>query len=73
MHQIKIFKSLESELTSLENDVNCWLAETGGRIVHMFGNIAQQSTTLNGKPIGLSQSDFIPSDVLLVVVYDKIS
>lgn len=72
MHQIKIFKGTESELASLESDVNSWLAEQGGRIVQMFGNIAPQSTTLGGKPVGLSKGDFIPSDVLLVVAYDKI-
>jgi hypothetical protein len=73
MHQIKIFKGLESELSVLENEVNAWLAEEGGRVLQVVGNIAQQSITTMGKQIGLSKTDFVPSDVLLVMVYDKLS
>jgi hypothetical protein len=73
MLQIKIFKGLESELSVLESEVNAWLAEEGGRVLQVVGNIAQQSITTMGKHIGLSTTDFVPSDVLLVVVYDKLS
>lgn len=73
MHQIKIFKGIESELGQLESEVNAWLAEDGGRIVQMFGNIAPQTLATHNKQAGLSKTDFIPSDVFLVVVYDKVS
>lgn len=72
MHQIKIFKGLESELSALENEVNVWLAEEGVRIVQIFGNIAQQSIASVGKQVGLSKTDFVPSDILVVIAYDKI-
>lgn len=70
MHQIKIFKGIESELGQLENDVNAWLAETGCRVVQMFGNLAPQTLSSLNKQSGLTKTDFVPSDVLLVV-YDK--
>jgi hypothetical protein len=72
MHQIKIFKGLESELADLESQVNVWLAEESVRIVQIIGNIAQQSIASVGKQVGLSKTDFVPSDVLLVIAYDKI-
>lgn len=70
MHQIKIFKGMETELTALEADVNSWLNEKNVRIVQMFGNIAPQSMSPTAKGSGLSTTEFAPSDVLLVIVYD---
>jgi hypothetical protein len=72
MHQIKIFKGVETELNTLEEEVNAWLAEKNARIVQVFGNIAPQSMPPTAKGSGLSTTDFAPSDVMLVVVYDKI-
>jgi hypothetical protein len=52
--------------------VNAWPAEAGVRIVQITGHIAQQSSASVGKQIGLSKTDFVPSDVLSVIAYDKI-
>lgn len=70
MQQIKIFKGIETETSSLEAEVNAWLAETGVRVVNVFGNIAPQSASSDSGP-GLGGSRFAPSDVLMVVVYEK--
>lgn len=73
MHQIKIFKTIETELHNLEEDVNAWLVESGARVVQIFGNIAPQSIPPTAKGAGLSTTEFAPSDVMLVVLYDKMS
>ena len=71
MNQIKIFKGLENDLSALEQDVNAWLAETDSRVLNVFGNIAPQTMHPQAHGGGLSTTDFVPSDVMLVIVYDK--
>ncbi|MBL9094070.1 MAG: hypothetical protein JNL96_22825 [Planctomycetaceae bacterium] len=70
MHKVKIFKSVESELNSLESQINAWLGESGARVVQIFGNIAPQSIVPTAKSAGLSTTEFAPSDVLVVVLYE---
>ena len=66
MKKVKIFKSIESELTSLEDEINSWLAANGASLVSVTGNIAPQTqgatTTMGGA--------FSASDVLVIVVYE---
>jgi len=69
MHQIKIFKGIENDLTTLEADVNRWLYNTKIRVVQVFGNIAPQ--TIAKESHGLDNGGYIPSDVLLVVLYEE--
>jgi hypothetical protein len=72
MQQIKIFKGVENELSALENEINAWLAETQVTVKQLVGNIAPQSAT--GAPQGghgLTKSEFPPSDVLVIVLYEK--
>ena len=64
MQQIKIFKSIESELGTLEDDINSWMAEQGVSVVQIFRNIAPQS------PSGPGMGSFSSSDVLVVVLYE---
>ena len=71
MNQIKIFKGLENDLTGLEQEVNAWLAEADARVLNIFGNMAPQTLRPQAQSGGLSTTDFVPSDVILVVVYDK--
>ncbi len=77
MHQVKIFKSVESEVESLEQSVNQWLAESGARVVQITGNISPQTNPLEGGNSGGSFSAggggplrYPPSDILLVVLYE---
>jgi hypothetical protein len=71
MTQIKIFKGLENDLSTLEQEVNAWLVESSARVIKIFGNIAPQTLQPAARSGGLSTTDFVPSDVLLVVLYDK--
>lgn len=67
MQQVKIFKSVEAEVGTLERDVNAWIRETQARVISITGNIAPQSSGSGG---GSSAKRFAPSDVLLVVLYE---
>ena len=71
MHQIKIFKSLESEISHLEKQVNAWLTESNVRVLNMFGNISPQTQSTDSTTTAISRGAFPPSDVLLVVLYEK--
>jgi len=70
MRQVKIFKTVETEVSELEGQVNAWIEETGAKIISISGNIAPQSSTGDGKAIGLSGSQFASSDVMLIVLYE---
>ncbi len=72
MQQIKIFKGIENDLSSLEGEVNAWLAEAGVDVIHVFGNIAPQSGAAASKSGSLSHTEYPPSDILLVVHYRKV-
>ena len=64
MQKIKLFKSIESELRSLEDEMNAWIEESGARVISVTGNIAPQ--TGNTQQVG----SFSASDVLIVVMYE---
>ncbi len=68
MQQIKIFKSIESNVTDLERDINAWLKESGARVVNVFGNIAPQTISDPEKAKG--SRGFSPSDILIAVLYE---
>ncbi len=63
MRQLKIFKSIESELWNMEKEINTWIQETGAQVVSVTGNIAPQTG-------GGSSHGFASSDVLVIVVYE---
>ncbi len=64
MRQVKIFKSIESELWTMEKEINVWAEETGSQIVNVSGNIAPQTAASPGQ-------GFSASDVLVVVLYER--
>ncbi len=68
MQQIKIFKSIESDVSDLERDINAWLKESGARVVNVFGNIAPQTISDPEKARG--NRGFSASDVLIAVLYE---
>jgi len=70
MHQIKIFKGLESNLPALEKEVNDWLAAGKVRIIQVFGNLAAQSGNRT-EGNSLAAYPYVASDVLLVVLYER--
>ena len=66
MQQIRIFKSIESEIAPLEEEMNAWLSESGAKVISITGNIAPQaaaSAALGGS--------FSGSDVIIFVLYEK--
>jgi hypothetical protein len=63
MRQVKIFKSIESELWNMEKEINAWAQETGAKIVHVTGNIAPQTGSS-------SSHGFSSSDILVIVLYE---
>lgn len=72
MQKIKIFKGVENDLAALETEINAWLAATPATVKQIIGNIAPQSPAANVQGgHGLTKSEFPPSDVLLVVLYES--
>jgi hypothetical protein len=69
MQQVRIFKTVETELSDLEKDVNAWIEESGAKIISITGNIAPQSGGAEATT-GLSRSLHAPSDVVLIVLYE---
>lgn len=70
MQQVKLFKGLESDLSSLEGEVNAWLRQTGVRVLSITGNIAPQTEKPGAAAGGLGKSQFAPSDVILILLYE---
>lgn len=65
MQQVKLFKSIESELEDLQKAINTWIKESGAKIISITGNIAPQ--TGHSGPM----NTFASSDILVVVLYEK--
>jgi len=72
MQQIKFFKGIENQLTELEGDVNAWLANSGAKVVQVFGNMSPQSVAPGDGSPGLSGGSSPPSDVFIAIVYEKV-
>lgn len=70
MHQIKIFKGLEDDATSIEQEVNEWLKNEKIKVLQIFGNVAPQTLAAEAVKNTLSRTNHPPSDVLLVILYE---
>jgi hypothetical protein len=70
MQQVKLLKGIESELAGLEGEVNAWIRQSGARVISITRNIAPQSEKSSTGSAGLGKSQFAPSDVILVVLYE---
>lgn len=77
MQQIKLFVGREDHTGDLENEVNTWIAEQGVKVLSIAGNIAPQSvlpTKDGGSNLSASGTHtrrFAPSDILVIVTYEK--
>ncbi len=69
MHQIKLFKGIESEIPTLERDVNAWLRDSGAKVVQIFGNMSPQTAIADAHETKLGRA-YTPSDVFLAVLYE---
>jgi hypothetical protein len=66
VQRIKLFKGLESDLASLEAEINGWIEDNDAKVVNMFGNIAPQTPGAGSS----ASRQFTPSDVMISVVYE---
>ncbi len=73
MQQVKLFKSVESDLTELETEINAWIRQSGARVISLTGNIAPQTEKPGDVAGGSSRGRFPPSDVIIVVLYEPAS
>ena len=79
MQQIKLFVGREDHTADLEAEVNQWLADSGARVISIAGNIAPQSVLpskdasgpANLAGTGTHGRRFAPSDILVLVTYEK--
>jgi len=78
MQQIKLFVGREDHTADLEKEVNAWITDSGANILSISGNIAPQSVLpakqgggTNLSATGTHTRRFAPSDILLIVTYEK--
>lgn len=64
MRKIKIFKGVETELLTLESDINQWIESEGVELVSVTGNIAPQTH------FSTSPDTFPASDILVILTYE---
>ena len=65
MRLVKIFNGRENDSKSLEASINQWITNEAIEVVSITGNIAPQS------PHSYATKQPIPSDVLVIVVYES--
>ena len=70
MQQVKIFKGVESEVGTLEAEVNAWIREQSVKIISITGNIAPQSNAPQSKGGSALGTVYPPSDVVIIVLYE---
>ena len=64
MQQVKLFKSIESEIDSMQEEINEWIKETGAKNLHVSSNIAPQTAAAPG------MGSFSSSDILVTILYE---
>jgi hypothetical protein len=69
MQQIKLFKSVEPDVSVLEQEINDWLKESGAKVINMFGNIAPQTPKETSLASTMGRA-FAPSDLLVAILYE---
>ncbi|MDG2222833.1 MAG: hypothetical protein P8L85_15750 [Rubripirellula sp.] len=65
MQQIKIFKTVDTDIAETEKQINRWMRKSGARILSITGNISSQSNS-GGGPM----NSFSASDILIIVHYE---
>ncbi len=70
MQQVKFFKTTELDIEDTERTINTWISKENVSVVNIFGNLAPQGAVQSGGSM-LSKSATVPSDIFIVVVYEK--
>ncbi len=65
MQQIKMFKSVDTEIAEMERQINRWMRKSGARILSVNGNLAPQSGG-GGGPL----NSFAAGDVFVIIHYE---
>lgn len=65
VQQIKIFKSVDTEIPEMERQINRWMRKSGARVLSISGNLASNSSG-SGGPL----HSFAAGDVLIIVHYE---
>jgi hypothetical protein len=68
---VKIFKGIENGLGELADEINSWIVESHAEVLQIVGNIAPQTASSKANATGLAQGDFPPSDVIVIVLYER--
>jgi hypothetical protein len=65
MQQVKIFKSVDTEISEMERQINRWMRKSGARVLSITGNLASSPNQGTG-PL----NSFAASDILIIVLYE---
>jgi hypothetical protein len=65
MQQVKIFKSVDTEIPELERQINRWMRKSGARVLSINGNLASQPSVGSGP-----MNSFAAGDILMIVLYE---
>jgi hypothetical protein len=65
MQQVKIFKSVDTEIPQMEHQINRWMRKSGARVLSITGNLASQPGSAQGP-----MSSFAAGDILVIVLYE---
>ncbi|MCO8122958.1 hypothetical protein NHH03_14515 [Stieleria sp. TO1_6] len=65
MQQVKIFKSVDTELDDLEKQINRFIRKHGVRVLSVTGNLSNSPSAGNGP-----MNTFAAGDVLIILTYE---
>ena len=65
MQQVKIFKSVDTEIPDMEHQINRWMRKSGARVLSITGNLASNPAVGSGP-----MNSFAASDILVIVLYE---
>lgn len=66
MQQVKIFKSVDTEINEMERQINRWMRKSGARVLSINGNLTSQPSGNGGAPL----NSFAAGDVMVIVLYE---
>lgn len=65
MQQVKIFKSVDTEIPEMEKQINRWMRKSGARVLSITGNLSSDPHGSSG-PL----SSFAAGHILVIVLYE---
>ena len=63
--QLKIFKSIDTELEELERQMNRWIRKTGVKVISVTSNLSAQAVPSTG-----GMNSFAANDVMFTILYE---